>query len=209
MKNKITTIIIIILLIPQMVFAEWKVVDDSIEFLDLNSWTVFGLYIPLVYQITNQIKVEEVDNAIKRVNRRYPIDFDFTVHIMNFQVAYTMVLGIAQDINNIILFDFLPYSSDVLVNDVVAHELGHLVYNRLSDADKDIYKLYRGISTNWDDNSEYKSRPSEIFAEDFRLLFGGSLAKTFEHSNKEVKSPNEIKGLRDLILNFEYKKSPN
>jgi len=28
MKNKITTIIIIILLIPQMVFAEWKVVDD-------------------------------------------------------------------------------------------------------------------------------------------------------------------------------------
>jgi hypothetical protein len=67
------------------------------------------------------------------------------------------------------------------VHATVAHEIGHLVQHRLAPETSDAWKEYverRGLSEpRFDDSADHRDRPREIFAEDFRLLFGGDLAR--------------------------------
>ena len=64
------------------------------------------------------------------------------------------------------------------------HELGHVVQHaHLPDADTDgwsRYRTLRGIEDTsvYYDEAEHADQPHEIFAEDFRALFGGALANT-------------------------------
>lgn len=87
------------------------------------------------------------------------------------------------------------------------HELGHVVqYALLPDSDAtrwSAYRRMRGIA----DESRYSAagvhadRPHEIFAEDFRALFGGAPA-TYSGSieNPTIDPPTSISGLRDFLL---------
>jgi hypothetical protein len=88
------------------------------------------------------------------------------------------------------------------------HELGHVVqYQMLPDADGErwtIYRRLRGIeSSTYAPSSAHADRPHEIFAEDFRALFGGSLAcysGTIE--NAALVHPAQVPGLREFIADL-------
>ena len=87
------------------------------------------------------------------------------------------------------------------------HELGHVVqYTRLPDQDATSwgrYRALRGIAdvSVYSDNAEHADRPHEIFAEDFRALFGGPLANsTGNIENASLTPPTQIVGLADFML---------
>lgn len=86
------------------------------------------------------------------------------------------------------------------------HELGHVVqYVRLPDPDENGWTRYREIRgiadlTVYNASGVHADRPHEIFAEDFRALFGGALANysgTIE--NAELPHPSQVPGLADFL----------
>jgi len=89
----------------------------------------------------------------------------------------------------------------------VVHELGHVVqYALMPDADRSRWSAYRELRGIEDEQiywsgAAHANRPHEIFAEDFRALFGGSLANysgTIE--NAQLSYPSQVAGLGDFIL---------
>jgi hypothetical protein len=75
----------------------------------------------------------------------------------------------------------------VVASYVIAHELGHVFHNRFMGSNRwRDYRALRGISdeTRFNDIAAHADRPREIFAEDFRVLFGGSDAYFGGHIEK-------------------------
>ena len=92
---------------------------------------------------------------------------------------------------------------------VVTHEIGHCVHRALMpDSDVllwDEYRRLRDIENKsvYNSNAPHYRRPHEIFAEDFRLLFGGSLSTysgTIE--NQDLRLPNKVPGLKEFMLSL-------
>jgi hypothetical protein len=84
---------------------------------------------------------------------------------------------------------------------IVAHELGHAFHNRFlpdgSESWSD-YRRLRGIedAAKFNESASHAYRPKEIFAEDFRALFGGPLARSLGGvENPELSSPESVYGL--------------
>jgi hypothetical protein len=89
----------------------------------------------------------------------------------------------------------------------LTHELGHVVqYAHMPDADLEqwsVYRKLRGIEdpTEFSSSSPHASRPHEIFAEDFRALFGDPLAtSTGTIENASLEHPEDVSGLREFLL---------
>ena len=87
------------------------------------------------------------------------------------------------------------------------HELGHVVqYARLPDQDVSSwgrYRTLRGITdvSVYCGDAAHADRPHEIFAEDFRGLFGGALARsTGSIENAALTPPAQVAGLSDFML---------
>jgi len=87
------------------------------------------------------------------------------------------------------------------------HELGHAVqYAHMPDADVTDwgrYRALRGITdpTVYGPGAAHADRPHEIFAEDFRALFGGALATaTGSIENSTLTPPARIAGLAEFML---------
>ena len=92
---------------------------------------------------------------------------------------------------------------------VVTHEIGHCVHRTLMpDCDVqrwDEYRELRDIENKsvYNYDAPHYLRPHEIFAEDFRLLFGGPLSTysgTIE--NQDLRLPNEVPGLKEFMLSL-------
>ena len=86
------------------------------------------------------------------------------------------------------------------------HELGHVVqYQRLPDRDVrgwEAYRRLRGIgdATVYNAAARHADRPHEIFAEDFRALFGDGLANyTGTIENPDLPAPAQVPGLADFM----------
>jgi hypothetical protein len=86
------------------------------------------------------------------------------------------------------------------------HELGHVIqYARMPDPDASAWASYRKLrgiadATVYNDAAPHADRPHEIFAEDFRSLFGDALANysgTIE--NADITPPDAVAGLADFI----------
>lgn len=93
------------------------------------------------------------------------------------------------------------------VHMVVAHEVGHCVQQALLlDADRagwDAYRRLRDIEDTavYFAGAVHRNRPHEIFAEDFRVLFGGSLAAgSGRVENSDLAQPSEVPELREFFL---------
>ena len=92
---------------------------------------------------------------------------------------------------------------------LVAHEYGHLVHQRLLP-DDDVagwnrYRELRGLTDEsvYNERAEHRNRPHEIFAEDFRALFGGSLANySGSIENAGLSLPNLVPGLRQFFVDL-------
>ncbi len=91
----------------------------------------------------------------------------------------------------------------------VTHEIGHCIHNRfLLDSDEEgwgDFLALRGIlgDSEYSCTSVHANRPKEIFAEDFRFLFGCEAANysgTIE--NPELVLPDEVYGLSDYFISL-------
>jgi hypothetical protein len=98
-----------------------------------------------------------------------------------------------------------PISSDQQCAEFV-HELGHVVqYTLMPDADTgnwDRYRALRGIEdvTLYCSSAPHADRPHEIFAEDFRALFGPQAANTAGTiENDALVYPTQIAGLSAFV----------
>ena len=89
----------------------------------------------------------------------------------------------------------------------VSHEIGHSYqYRWMPDADVALWQEYsrlRGIENPsiYHAAAVHKNRPHEVFAEDFRFLFGGALATasgTIE--NEDLALPHAVPGLEDFMV---------
>lgn len=90
---------------------------------------------------------------------------------------------------------------------VTTHELGHVFHNNyLPDSDVNSwgeYRKLRGIedTTVFCAEAQHRNRPHEIFAEDFRFLFGGSLANySLSIENGDLLRPDLVQGLEGFML---------
>ena len=101
----------------------------------------------------------------------------------------------------------VPYPLDH-VHYTVVHEMGHIVHHVLMPwARRDLWQAYadlRGLPPSaMAPECEHASRISEIFAEDFRVLFGGSRARCGgQIENHDLASPEDVKGLREFMLSL-------
>jgi hypothetical protein len=91
----------------------------------------------------------------------------------------------------------------------VTHELGHVVqYALMPDDHLDFWSRYRRLRGIADEavycaSSNHANRPHEIFAEDFRALFGGALAvQTGTIENSDIPSPLSVGGLDRFLLSL-------
>lgn len=92
---------------------------------------------------------------------------------------------------------------------VATHELGHAMHNRhLPDSNTAGWQVYRNLREIEDlsvycADAQHRNRPHEIFAEDFRYLFGGVLANysgTIE--NAALAAPDAVPGLYGFLLSL-------
>ena len=88
----------------------------------------------------------------------------------------------------------------------LVHELGHTVqYAHMPDVDTEQWNAYRALRGITDDSiyssgAPHENRPHEIFAEDFRVLFGGALAAgSGAIENHSLIPPVQVQGLREFI----------
>ncbi|MFQ5599100.1 MAG: hypothetical protein ACE5G2_00950 [Candidatus Krumholzibacteriia bacterium] len=97
--------------------------------------------------------------------------------------------------------------TDYAVHFTVTHEIGHIYqYRWLPDHDAYGWARYqelRGIGnrTVYHAGAIHRNRPHEMFAEDFRFLFGGPHS-TYSGSieNPDLPLPSEVEGLEEFIL---------
>jgi hypothetical protein len=99
-----------------------------------------------------------------------------------------------------------PYDASQ-VGFLLAHEMGHCVHRELlpdsDDAGWARYRRVRGIedTATYHDWAPHAYRPREIFAEDFRFLFGGRLANySGSIENRDLPLPDEVPGLAAFML---------
>lgn len=96
--------------------------------------------------------------------------------------------------------------SDYAVHFTVTHELGHLYqYRWMPDQSSSAWQRYagmRGIDDGavYSNTSAHKNRPHEIFAEDFRFLFGGEMANySGGIENDTLALPSDVPGLEQFV----------
>ncbi len=94
-----------------------------------------------------------------------------------------------------------------IVHFTVTHEIGHIYqYRWLPDVDRSGWGRYAGLrgiqdTSVFHDTAVHKNRPHEVFAEDFRFCFGGSLATvsgTIE--NESLQLPTQVAGLESFLV---------
>jgi hypothetical protein len=89
---------------------------------------------------------------------------------------------------------------------IVAHELGHVFHNRYLPAGSNHWNEYRALrgitdAGAFNDSAPHANRPREIFAEDFRVLFGGRDAYFDGHvENTQIVEPGLVAGLPAFYL---------
>jgi hypothetical protein len=97
-----------------------------------------------------------------------------------------------------------PWSAEQ-VHALVIHELGHVVQHEFLPDDDPAWQEYRRLRGITDEavyaaNAIHRNRPHEIFAEDFRALFGGVEANySGSIENSDLGHPEQVAGLRKFF----------
>ncbi|KPJ59268.1 MAG: hypothetical protein AMJ46_11915 [Latescibacteria bacterium DG_63] len=95
------------------------------------------------------------------------------------------------------------------VHFTIVHELGHIIHRHFMPDDNgplwQRYRELRGITNTsiYNNAAVHKNRPHEIFAEDFRFLFGGAIANySGSIENPSLPLPTQVPGLREFFLSL-------
>lgn len=174
----------------------------------------------LVEDIDDEVIVNKGDGAFHPVEAAYVlealeaidvaggrIDHAIEVYILPYPRYYPLTSS--ANGNRIFLSPgVLEVSRDVAAH-TVTHEFGHTYqYHFMPDEDTESWYQYltlRGIYQDplYTSTAEHMYRPKEVFAEDFRYMFGGEAARyagTIE--NTELQLPTLVPGLESFIVSL-------
>ncbi len=144
--------------------------------------------------------LEEIKIPLEKVG-------EYKVYFMDYKLKnfYTAMALSFQDGSAVVFGTYHKLSAEK-IHQMAVHELGHNIDFQFMNKEKwREYKKLRGITneSSYNNSSKvYMNRPQEIFAEDFRLLFGGELAAKIPHLNRDLIHPSKVEGLRDLYLSI-------
>jgi hypothetical protein len=148
--------------------------------------------------------VDEVERALDAVE--FPLE-DLGIKLVIMPVPRRLV-GTSSAEGRVVFLSpgRIPYPVEH-VHYTLAHEVGHVVQHVLMpESREDLwreYRLLRGLEDieHWPETHAYRLR--EIFAEDFRVLFGGPVAACGGSvENPDIIPPAEVEGLRDFMLSL-------
>jgi hypothetical protein len=149
------------------------------------------------------MSADEVLEAIREVD--YPID-DLSVDIVILPVPRVGLVESSTEGSIVFLTPGrVPYPTEH-IHYTVVHELGHAVHNAyMPDERKGLWRMYAGLrGMNFQPDGSgiaHADRAHEIFAEDFRALFGGDLARLGGRiENHDIAPPGEVGGLKEFFL---------
>lgn len=121
-------------------------------------------------------------------------------------IGYSNTMALSFKDNSIVVFGNYWNLGKDKIHQLAVHELGHQVdFQLMNEQSWNTYKKLRGIENQsiYNNNSEiHSNRPQEIFAEDFRMIFGGKTAKQVPHINKLLDDPNKEQRLKEFFLNL-------
>lgn len=203
-KRLMAITLLILMAFSNTSYADYTI--DTSNNIIVDGW-IRGTHNTVVKYEENFIYEEDIIKALDEL--RFDFNGDYTIHVVDYSLYGGNALGMALPENTIILFDFIPGRLDKVIQNTVVHELGHLVYMNMSEDEQSQYKVIRGIPDDCDNypRTNYINRPQEIFAEDFRILYGGEDARMSGHFNQELTHPKKVKGLRRFIRQFEVKET--
>jgi len=100
-----------------------------------------------------------------------------------------------------------PLEDGSTLRALIVHELGHVIHHHFLSSDPSTWNTYIDIRGIGDDNVFHPSashafRPAEIFAEDFRSLFGDELASAPAIENPTLAAPDQVPGLDAWFINL-------
>jgi hypothetical protein len=100
-----------------------------------------------------------------------------------------------------------PLEDGATLRAMVVHELGHVIHQHFLSSDPSTWNTYIAIREIGDDNvfhpnAAHAFRPAEIFAEDFRGLFGDEVASSTPIENPTLTAPDEVPGLEVWFTNL-------
>jgi hypothetical protein len=171
-----------------------------IEFPGTRRWLLLrddGQYSPM--------PVGEVVEAVSQID--YPLDA-LDVEIVILPVPRRDVLESSAEGSVIFLSPGRVDYPREHVHYTVAHEIGHVVHHVLMpDSREDLWKEYADLrGLDWDAARvarDHASRLHELFAEDFRMLFGSEMARCGSGvENHDVSDPRGVAGLREFLLSL-------
>ena len=148
--------------------------------------------------------VTEVENALAGVT--CPVDrVDAVVYVLPY--PRRAGLGSAAAPGAILLSPGTLPASIATVHAVVTHELGHVLQYALAPAGgaawSNYLRLRRLAAPTYSESAPHADRPREIFAEDFRALFGSAAARgNGSIENPALPSPETVDGLRAAFLDL-------
>jgi len=149
--------------------------------------------------------VEEVVAALEEIN--YPVR-DLNIDIVILHVPRVDRVESSAEGSVVFLTPGRVTYPTEHVHYTVVHEIGHAVHSAMMpDARRGLWLRYaalRGFDMNaGGPDVPHAWRPHEIFAEDFRALFGGQMARFGGRvENHDLLPPDEVEGLREFFLSL-------
>ncbi len=149
---------------------------------------------------------DDVIQALEQIDLN-SVSMDVSVEIYILPLPRRYILRSTSSGNRIFLSPGVYPVSMESVSFTVTHEFGHSYANRyLPGSGEDRwhpYLLARGLEgdDSYTSRAAHRNRPAELFAEDFRYLFGGEASNysgTIE--NSRLVPPDEIAGLEDFFV---------
>ena len=154
------------------------------------------------------VNVDWVIEALAKVNvAGASVDMQVEVYVL--PLPRSGILSSSASGERIFLSPGVREIDRYLVAFTVTHELGHVFQRRFAPEESgnawgDYLKL-RGIENGfiYAADAPHANRPAEIFAEDFRYLFGGSESRySGGIENREIPLPDEVDGIEEYFAAF-------
>lgn len=177
-----------------------------------KQWSTYSFEINSQDNLAN-FSLQPVDSvrygkALAEVDYPLEVAGEYRVYFLPYRLKdYPAVMALSfPDDSAVVFASYYEYSPEQL-HRLAVHELGHQVGFRLMDEEKwEEYRRIRGIADQsvYDNSSSIpENRPQEIFAEDFRLLFGSEAARRIPHMNGVLAPPDKIGGLKEYLYSLE------
>lgn len=150
-----------------------------------------------------QVDRYEYDQALQQVTYSHAVNYK--VYFLSYKLSnYPTAQALSFKDDSVVVFGTYYPLSQARIHQLAVHELGHQVdFKLMNQADWNKYLSLRNLTDSNlfnDSSSIYENRPQEIFAEDFRLLFGGEKAREIPHLNRSLPAPDTVRGLREFFL---------